>query len=202
MVAANPLDLSRRAVAGGFADPVFDAQAVFSAILGALSRPGTIVDTGARASPPAPLSPAQGAALLALGDADTPVHVGDAGETLEAWLGFQTGARLVGAAEARFAVVPCFDRACLETFPLGTLGYPDRSATLLVEVASFGSGEALRLSGPGISGETTVRISGLGNDFVAARRTNRALFPCGLDLVLTCGTEILGLPRTTIVEEA
>ena len=125
-----------------------------------------------------------------------------ADRALAAWLGFQTGARLSEAADARFAVVGRFDGACLKTFPLGTLSFPDRSATLLVEVASFGSGEALRLSGPGISGVTTIRVDGLGDGFVAARRANRALFPCGLDLVLTCGREILGLPRSTIVEEA
>ena len=202
MAATDTPDLSRRAVTGGFADPVFDAQAVFSAILQALSRPGSILDVGGRAGPPELLSPAQAAILLALCDADTPVHVEAASQTLGAWLGFQTSARLGEPAEALFAVVRRFDGAALEAFPLGTLSYPDRSATLLVEVAAFGSGKRLRLSGPGISGVTTVRIAGLGDDFLKARAANRALFPCGLDLVLTCGTKILALPRTTLVEEA
>ncbi len=47
-------DIARRAVEGGFADPVFDAQAVFASLLQAMSRPGTIVDFGKRCTPPAP----------------------------------------------------------------------------------------------------------------------------------------------------
>lgn len=199
---ATPQDLSRQAVEGGFADPVFDAQAVFSAAMAAMSRPGTILDLGARAAPPTPLSPAQGAILLALCDADTPVHVESASEALSAWLGFQTSARLCAPSEARFAVAAHFDEASLQDFSLGTLTYPDRSATLLVEVGSLETGRALRLSGPGISGNVIVHVAGLGDGFVAARRANRALFPCGVDLILTCGSKILGLPRSTSVEEA
>lgn len=198
---SDTTELSRRAVEGGFADPVFDAQAVFAALLEAMSRPGTTVDFGQRCVPPAPLSPAQGAILCALADADTPVAVEGAGETLAAWLGFQTSARLAEPDKARFAVTRRFDGTALEAFALGTLAYPDRSATLLVEVPSLDSGAPLRLTGPGIAGETDVRIAGLGDGFVAARRANRALDPCGLDLILTAGTQALCLPRSTIVTE-
>lgn len=198
---ADTTELSRRAVEGGFADPVFDAQAVFAALLQAMSRPGTIVDLGSRCAPPAPLSPAQGAILCTLADADTPVSVEGAGDALAAWLGFQTSARLTEPGAARFAVTRGFDRSALETFALGTLAYPDRSATLLVEVPSLDSGAALRLTGPGISGQALIRVAGLGDGFVAARRANRTLGPCGLDLILTAGTQALCLPRSTIVTE-
>ncbi|WAP67116.1 phosphonate C-P lyase system protein PhnH [Jiella pelagia] len=197
----DTIELSRRAVEGGFTDPVFDAQAVFSSLLQAMSRPGAIVDFGARCAPPAPLSPAQGAILCALADVDTPVSVEGADAALAAWLGFQTSARLAEPDAALFAVARRFDRAALETFALGTLSYPDRSATLLVEVPSLHGGAPLRLTGPGIAGETVVRIAGLGDGFVAARRANRALDPCGLDLILTAGTRALCLPRSTIVTE-
>ena len=198
---SDTTEVSRRAVEGGFADPVFDAQAVFASLLKAMSRPGTIVDLGPRCAPPAPLSPAQGAILCALADADTPVSIEGADDVLAAWLGFQTSARLAEPDKARFAVTPRFDGTALETFALGTLAYPDRSTTLLVEVLSLDSGEPLRLAGPGISGHTVVRIAGLGEAFVAARRANRALDPCGLDLFLTAGTQALCLPRSTIVTE-
>ena len=110
-------DIARRAVEGGFADPVFDAQAVFAQLLQAMSRPGTIVDFGKRCTPPAPLSPAQGAILGALADADTPVFVEGGNDALVAWLGFQTGARLAEPQEARFAVVGRFDAAALNMLP-------------------------------------------------------------------------------------
>ncbi len=194
-------DIARRAVEGGFADPVFDAQAVFASLLQAMSRPGTIVDFGKRCTPPAPLSPAQGAILCALADADTPVFVEGGNDPLVAWLGFQTGARLAEPQEARFAVVGRFDQAALKTVPLGTLTYPDRSATLLVEVVSLEGGEPLRVTGPGIASEASMRIDGLGCGFLQARQANRALNPCGLDLILTAGSRALCLPRSTIVTE-
>ncbi|MBO0906154.1 phosphonate C-P lyase system protein PhnH [Jiella sonneratiae] len=202
MPANRPIDLSSRAVEGGFANPVFDAQAVFAAVLQAISRPGTVADCGSRAAPPAPLSPAQGAILLALADAETGLFVEAADAALEAWLGFQTGARLTEAAGAEIAVAGRFDRSALGRFPLGTLAYPDRSATLIVEVPSFNAGPPLRLSGPGVRGSAEIRPAGLGEGFVAARRANRALAPCGLDLLLTCGSRVLALPRSTLVEEA
>lgn len=189
------------AVQGGFADPVFDAQAVFAVILDAMARPGRIVDGGTRCRPPAPLSRAQGAFLACLTDGDTPVHVEGATADLEDWLAFQTGASLAVRNIAHFAVRERFDRGALETLALGTLAYPDRSATVLVEVEALDTGERFRLEGPGIDGTREIEVAGVGADFLETRRRNRALFPCGLDLVLTCGSKLLALPRSTIVSK-
>ena len=186
---------------GGFADPVFDAQAVFAAILDAMAHPGRIVDLGHRCRPPEPLSPAQGAFLACLADGDTPVHVEGATPDLAGWLGFQTGASLVAEDIARFAVLKRFERAALERFSLGTLSYPDRSATILVELGDLERGEHLRLEGPGIDGHRDIRLEGAGPDFVETRRRNLSLSPCGLDLVLTCGSRLMALPRSTRVSK-
>ncbi|MCQ0986134.1 phosphonate C-P lyase system protein PhnH [Jiella marina] len=192
---------SEQAVIGGFVDPVFDAQAVFRALLDATARPGTVRDLGGTCEPPAPLGPAQGAILLAFSDMTTPVFVEAERGACAAWLGFHTGAALVDAGAAHFAVLREFGEAALDTLPLGTLAYPDRSATVLVETESLTGGDALALSGPGIDGRRTIAPAGLGAGFLAAREANRALFPCGIDLVLTCGSAILALPRSTTVEE-
>ena len=59
---------------GGFADPATDAAHAFRAVMEAMARPGTLREiTGA--TPPAPLSPAAGAAILTLCDTDTPLHL-------------------------------------------------------------------------------------------------------------------------------
>ena len=189
------------AIQNGFADPVFDAQAIFAAILDAIARPGRIVDLGSRCRPPAPLSRAQGAFLACLADADTPIHVEGATSELENWLAFQTGAFVAPNKIARFAVLGRFDQSAIETLPLGTLSYPDRSATVLVEVEGFETGERFRLKGPGIDGTRDIELAGLGADFIETRRRNRALYPCGLDLVLTCGTRLLALPRSTAISK-
>ncbi|MEZ5722454.1 MAG: phosphonate C-P lyase system protein PhnH [Paracoccaceae bacterium] len=85
--------------------------------------------------------------------------------------------------------------APLDRFAIGTPDYPDRSATLIVETDALVAVGA-RLSGPGI--ETDAR---LGLPEVAAFRSNRALFPLGLDFYLTAGDRVAGVPRTSVVEE-
>ncbi len=86
--------------------------------------------------------------------------------------------------------------APLDRFAIGTPAYPDRSATLIVEVAALAP-EGARLSGPGIRDQARLNLPE-----VAAFRANRALFPQGVDLFLTCGTRLAALPRSTVVEAA
>ena len=151
--------------------------------------------------PPAPLSLAQGAFLACLADGDTPIHVEGATSELEHWLAFQTGALLVSRDIAHFAVLKRFDQSALEALPLGTLTYPDRSATVLVEAEGFETGIRFRLEGPGIDGSREITVAGLDADVIETRRRNRALAPCGLDLVLTCGSRLLALPRSTLISK-
>ena len=90
---------------GGFSDPAPQAATAFRAIMSAMARPGRI-ETITGATPPAPLSPAAGAVLLTLCDADTPVHLaGDADcAAVRDWIRFHLGAPLTSPEEAMFAV--------------------------------------------------------------------------------------------------
>jgi alpha-D-ribose 1-methylphosphonate 5-triphosphate synthase subunit PhnH len=194
------------ATAGGFADPVFDSQAVFSAIMNAFARPGTVADLGGRAAAPAPLMPAPAAFLAALADFDTAVWLDETlrnAPALREWMSFQTGAPLTGEAEAAsFAVLA--DAAGLlemERFAIGTPNYPDRSATLVVQVEALQGGAPLTLSGPGIETVATVAPRGLPDGFAALWARNNALFPLGVDLLLVAGTLAMALTRTTRVRE-
>lgn len=192
--------------AGGFADPVFDSQAVFSAIMNVFARPGTVADLGSRAMAPAPLAPASAACLAALADFDTPVWLdvalGDA-PGLGAWVSFQTGSPLTDkAGYACFAVLS--DGAALldlDRFAIGTPSYPDRSATLIVQLEALEGGAPLFLSGPGIETTSTVAPRGLPQGFAALWAKNNALFPLGVDLLLVAGSRALALPRTTRIQE-
>jgi alpha-D-ribose 1-methylphosphonate 5-triphosphate synthase subunit PhnH len=87
-------------------------------------------------------------------------------------------------------------------FAQGTAEYPDRSATLILQVESLKGGPKLVLKGPGIKDLANISPHPLPADFVARMRANRALFPRGVDLILVAGTSILGLPRSTRVEAA
>ncbi len=194
------------AVEGGFADPVFDAQAIFRRLMRAFAEPGTVTALGGRVTAPASLVPAAAAILAALADGDTPVWLPDptgADEDAAQWLRFQTGAPLTtDAAVAGFAVLPQgHDPAAWTRFPLGTPAYPDRSATLLLAVRSLAGGAPLVLTGPGIETERRIRPVGLPAGFLAAMAANRSGFPLGFDLVLVAGTQALVLPRTTAMRE-
>ena len=134
--------------------------------------------------------------LLTLADGTTPVHL--AGDhdcpALRDWITFHTGAPLAGAGQAALAVGDWAALQPVARFAIGTADYPDRSATLIVEMPAL-SALGARLSGPGIRDH-----AGLSLPEVAAFRANRALFPQGCDFFLTCADRLAGLPRSTIVE--
>ena len=180
---------------GGFADTPVDAAHAFRAVLTALSRPGTIL-TAASAAPPAPLSRAAGTVLLTFADHETPLYLAPGHDTPEIrdWLTFHTGAPVVGPETAVFALGDWASLAPLDRYGIGTPEYPDRSATLIVEVDTL-TDTGARLTGPGI--ETAASLS---LPEIEAFRRNRALFPLGLDFIFTCGDRLAGLPRSTIVE--
>lgn len=162
-----------------------------------MAHPGSIATIPADVAAPGSLGTAQAALLLTLADADTPVLIPAAPPTLSAWLAFHTGARLATAADdAVFALVGC-GGALPEGLPLGTQDYPDRAATLVLEVEAFGRGETLRLSGPGINGRTELTVAGLPEGLTTLLADNRTLFPRGIDVLLTAGRDLVALPRST-----
>lgn len=88
--------------------------------------------------------------------------------------------------------MPPFDR-----FAQGSQEYPDRSATLILQLESLDGGAPLTFEGPGIKGRATIAPHGLPPDFARQWGDNRKRFPRGIDLMLTCGNSIICLPRTT-----
>lgn len=184
------------ALLGGFTDAPVEAAHAFRAALETFSRPGRILSLEG-AAPPAPLSIAAGVLVLTLCDATTPLHLAGAHDApeLRAWITFHTGAPLVSAAAAHFAIGTWEALAPLERFAIGTPDYPDRAATLIIEMPAL-SDQGARLSGPGIAGHATLSLPE-----TAAFRANRALFPLGFDCFLTAGNRLAGLPRSTRVED-
>ncbi|MCU4653423.1 phosphonate C-P lyase system protein PhnH [Roseibacterium sp. SDUM158016] len=188
--------MSLSALDGGFADPPVEAAHAFRAVLQALSRPGRI-ERIAGAAPPSPCSPAAGAVLMTLCDPTTPLFLAPSHDTddVRAWIAFHTAAPLCGPETAQFALGTWGALQPVGRFSVGTSEYPDRSATLIVEVETLAAGGA-RLTGPGIETEAALSLPE-----VDAFRVNRARFPLGFDCLFTCGDRVAGLPRSTIVAE-
>lgn len=117
--------------------------------------------------------------------------------------GLGPGARTAEPHSARFIFI---DRMPgLQALPQGTDSYPDRSATVVVEMPTLG-GDRLTLEDPGIDGvarfdATDTDGGALDATFLAAWQANNGRFPGGVDLVLTCGDRLAALPRTTRVRE-
>ena len=188
-------DMRSESLRGGFADPARQSARAFRAALDALSRPGHITRIEG-AAPPAPLSAAAGGLLLVLADATTPIWLAPSHDVpaVRDWITFHTGAPFATAGGAQFAVGTWAALLPVDRFAVGLPDYPDRSATLIVEMTALHP-EGARLTGPGILGTAHLDLPE-----IAAFRANHALFPLGFDTFLTTGSEIAGLPRSTRIE--
>ncbi|KIC48188.1 phosphonate C-P lyase system protein PhnH [Tateyamaria sp. ANG-S1] len=185
--------MDHASLSGGFTDPPQQSAVAFRGIMQAMARPGSICEV-AGAVAPAPLSVAAGTALLTLCDPDTGVHLAGAWDTkgVRDWITFQTGAPLV-AAEAADFVVGGWGDIDLSVLQTGTPEYPDRSATVIVEMSELRA-EGATLTGPGIKERAVLNLPDL-----AVFQRNAALFPLGLDFMFTCGAQMAALPRSTKV---
>ena len=147
----------------GFSNEAFGSQAVFRAVLQALSHPGRTVAVEHDAQTPAVGHAASAAVLLALLDSDCTLWLSPrlAASDAGAWLRFHAGCTLVAdAAQARFVWVAQGDVVPpLDSLALGTDIYPDQSATCVVDVpratvTTADISDAWHLRGPGIQNVT------------------------------------------------
>jgi alpha-D-ribose 1-methylphosphonate 5-triphosphate synthase subunit PhnH len=191
-------------LAPAFADPVRGSQTVFRSVMDAMARPGTIVATGGLAQAPQPLGLAAAAVALTLIDYETPVWLDPAlaqSTEVAAWLRFHTGAPLADdPRQAAFCFIADPPRTPpFQAFSQGSMEYPDRATTLVLQVERLSDNGSLWLSGPGIRGSRALSASPLPADFAARMRANRALFPRGLDIILASATMVAALPRSVHV---
>ncbi|GAB4552171.1 MAG: phosphonate C-P lyase system protein PhnH [Rhizobacter sp.] len=189
----------------GFADATHDAQAVFRSVLDALSRPGRLqtlqASDGLQA--PAPLSRGLTALLLTLLDTETSLHLTEPQASDAAWMycRFHTGVQREGdAAQADFVATRA-SHAQLDGLRLGSDEAPQQGATLIVDTGSLAldRGPGLRLTGPGIEHEQRMGLCGLPLTFWQQRIAMQPLFPRGVDLLLVCGSQLIGVPRSTLI---
>lgn len=188
----------------GLADPVQDSQRIFRGLLTALAHPGRRVSLDVDLQGPAPLDPATLASLLTLLDYDTPLWIDWIADTpqLRAYVKFHCGCPVVEHNEAAaFGLVSDPENMPrLALFAQGRDLYPDRSASLIVQLPSLDDGTEVTLAGPGIKESATIRPAGLPEWFWNDWRLNAAQFPLGVDIFFTCGRTVVGLPRSILAE--
>lgn len=196
------IDLTR--IEPGFSDPTIGSQSVFRTIMDAVARPGAIADLSFAPDPPTGLGRAAGAVALTLFDFETPVWLDPAinRDRAQAWLRFHCGCPVTAdPAAAAFAIVTDLTKApLLSAFNIGDAKYPDRSTTVLLEVAALTGGQAVTLRGAGIKGTTTVSPDGLPADFWRQLAENNAGFQFGVDVLLVRGDQLMALPRSVRIQ--
>lgn len=173
----------------GFDHPAHDAARAFRVAMEAVAHPGRILTLDGPA--PEGLSQAAATLLLTLADATTPVHLAGRAAAARRWLTFQTGAPDTPPGGAAFAVGDWAALGPLDAYPAGTPDYPDRAATLIVELAEL-SAEGSTLTGPGIATEAHLSLPD-----ADVQRANAARYPLGVDLFLCAGDRVAALPRST-----
>ena len=190
-------------IAPAFGDPTRESQAVFRKVMDAVARPGTIQDVAFAPDAPQGLARAAGAVALTLFDFETKVWLDPAlrGGAAEAWMRFHCGCPLTAdTPTAAFALITDIAAAPpLAAFNQGDAKYPDRSATLVIQLDALQGGPAVTLRGPGIKDEASLALPGLPPGFWEQVQTNGAQFQFGVDLIFAAGDRLTALPRTTRV---
>lgn len=198
--------LAAQMLAGGFANPVFEAQSVFRAVMNGLANPGKVESAQTLVDAPEPFGKAAASILLTLCDFETPVWLSPslASDSVRGWINFHAGAPLVDEPElSTFAFAAnSAELPALFSFVPGNDEYPDTSTTIILEAEALHGGARLVLEGPGILGSRMIAPAGLPNGFIGAWAQNADLYPCGVDLILAAGAQFLCLPRTTRIREA
>lgn len=219
------------AIAAGFGDTIHDSQYCFRELLTAMSQPGTLVELNL-AQGFGCMMPASTQVLLALADNSTPVWLSNQFANdiaVKENLNFHLGCSILSSQKSTeplsglqkkpsFGVISQQDMANFDwsqaSFYVGCEEYPDRSTTVIVEVAgiltvpcSLSQSDAesqvvLCLSGPGIEHEARVVVQSLSSTVLSAMLSQRKThkFPLGLDFILVSGEQVLALPRSTTVE--
>lgn len=196
--------LAQQEYFAGFGDPVHEAQACFRSLMEAMSRPGSIVEVDGPCEVPAPLSPVMASVALTLCDYETSIGlVGELrSDAVAGYLRFHTSAPVVDdLTEAAFVFLPNVSALPdLGTMRPGTASYPDKSATIVIDAGSFGTGLDVDLSGPGIETHVCFSATGLDAPFWRHAQANHERYPLGLDIIFCGPNAIAALPRSTKIE--
>ncbi|MEE4300380.1 MAG: phosphonate C-P lyase system protein PhnH [Pseudomonadales bacterium] len=194
------------AVRRGFTRPALEAQRIYRRLLDAMSRPGSLQDLSEAPEPPAGFTRAMAGIALTLLDFETPVWLDPSlrGAEAEAWLRFHCNCPFVeDPRAAAFAlVVDMATMPRLDAFDQGDARYPDRSTTIVMQIAALTGGAPVTLEGPGIDGSIGVAPTGLPTDFWPQVAENGREFQLGVDVMVVDAESVLGLPRTVRVAAA
>jgi alpha-D-ribose 1-methylphosphonate 5-triphosphate synthase subunit PhnH len=193
---------------------VHDTQYIYRQLLDATAKPGQVRNlrqATAHLQSIEPLCTVTVGIAMTLLDQEVSFHVALREQpTVAEYIRNMTYAKWSETAHADYVFID--GRLADETFDvlatllkIGTLPSPELSTTVFIKVEQL-QAEAKELSvslrGPGIRSTQPVVVDGLAARWLQLRKLLNGEFPLGIDLVLyTESGDVLGIPRTTIVEE-
>lgn len=171
-----------------------DSQRDYRQLIEVLGRPGTIGRIDTVPGVPSVLTVAAG-----LADVDVTVAVLD--EEWERPFHIATGATRAEPGRAQHVVATRpVTVADLTRLQRGDALHPEHGARLFAAVDGLGTaaGVPVNLSGPGVVGDTVLRVDGLAGEFFEALAIANADFPAGIDLVLVAPDgRLAAIPRSS-----
>jgi alpha-D-ribose 1-methylphosphonate 5-triphosphate synthase subunit PhnH len=205
MIAHKQSNGNAGSVRPGFMNAVFDSQATFRSVMTAMAEPGTLQTLSAVLTEGPSLSPALTATALTLLDFEASVWIDHdpTGERLR-YLQFHTGVQHADTSQsATFAIIAKpLELPPLKAFAKGTLEYPDRATTLLVDVRDISTTRGWKLTGPGIRGSRRLLVEQLRSSLSTELAINHKSFPLGVDFIFCADSRLAALPRSTRVVTA
>ncbi|WP_019122110.1 phosphonate C-P lyase system protein PhnH [Brevibacillus massiliensis] len=191
-------------------DLVHDIQASYRKVVDSMSRPGLISDLAAEAGKldrDAGCFPSTMIIAMMLLDTEVTFKVFSEKEAqVTHMFNRLTYANTAEAERADFIFVlqdAASDdlRNALQKAKIGELIDPHQSATVIVETEAVSGDKALRLTGPGIRGESFVQVKASA-DWIQIREEKNAEYPLGIDLIFIDESHrLLCLPRTTQIRK-
>ena len=185
---------------------VSDAQIHFRIILNAMAHPGTIYAfQQMELTPPNNINLASVCIGFALMNADVSFAVQNENEVeITQYIALNTGASIATLDQTDYLFITGNEApSCIESLKIGTLPYPENSATLIIDVNHLFSSPsentlAIELSGPGIENTTTLYINGLSSTLLKTIQEQNTEFPLGLDIMLTDqNNQLACIPRSS-----
>ena len=189
-----------------FADPVFESQAAFRAVLNAVASPGKVFVGGEVYRPRRryarpPRRRCWRWRILRRRCLSRWIFLS---ERRPPSICASTPARPIAATpdKAAFALELATDAALdLARFAEGDPEYPDRSTTLVLQVG-FRRRAALAPSWPRHQGRNASSRSRRRRKTLSSMQANGQKFPLGVDLILVAGALLVAAPRSTQISEA
>lgn len=190
-------------------DETFITQKTFRVLLQAMSHPGRVYSLSleSRVWSQEPELSGLISVLQTLLDHEVSFNVfGHQREELEYKVIRATGSKTANMEDADFIIIPSGNsEGVILHVKRGTLEYPDTGATVIYSIHSLSArdngGLRITLKGPGINGEISPFISGVGKKEFDYLKEINSEYPLGVDSILIdTENRIMCIPRSTRIE--